>query len=131
MEIHIKVIGVIFMLLGASHIFFPRLFHWKEDLKSLMLINKQLMEIHTFFIAFMLVLFGLLCFYSSNDLLSTSLGNQLCIGLAVFWLVRLGVQLFGFSVVLWKGKRKETSIHLLLIILWSYIASVFCICVFS
>ena len=39
------------------------------------------------------------------------------IGLAIFWTVRLGVQFFGYSSVLWRGKTFETIVHILFSIL--------------
>ncbi len=51
MEIHFKVIGVLLILLSVVHVFFPRYFKWDLELKSLSLINRQLMTMHTFFIA--------------------------------------------------------------------------------
>lgn len=125
MEIHIKIIGLMFIALGCSHVLFPYLFQWKKDLGNLLLINKQLMYVHTFFIALMLILIGVLCFASASALLETVLGRQICIGLSIFWLMRLGIQLFGFSSVLWKGKTKEKVIHYMFIMLWSYCTSVF------
>tara|TARA_R110000737_G_scaffold217581_1_gene233983 strand:- start:720 stop:905 length:186 start_codon:yes stop_codon:yes gene_type:complete len=48
MEVHLKIIGVLLMALALVHIIFPKYFNWKEELKSLSLINKQMMTIHTF-----------------------------------------------------------------------------------
>lgn len=68
---------------------------------------------------------GLLCITSSHELVTTVLGNRISLGLAIFWGIRLGVQFFGYSVDLWKGKTFETTIHVIFSILWGYFTAVF------
>ena len=51
MEVHLKIIGILLMLLALVHTIFPRYFNWKNELKELSLMNRQMMKIHTFFIA--------------------------------------------------------------------------------
>ena len=131
MELHLKIIGILLMLLAFIHIFFPRYFKWKIELSSLSLINRQMMLIHAFFIAFIVLLMGILCLTSSSELISTHLGKQICLGLGIFWTVRFFVQLFGYSRLLWKGKTFETVIHILFTILWMYIGSTFLMIYFA
>ena len=125
MEIHFKIIGIILIVLALVHVIFPRFFNWKEELKSLSLINRQMMTVHTFFIALAVLLMGLLCITSSNELLTTLLGKKICLGLGIFWLVRLFIQFFGYSKDLWKGKKFETRIHILFSFVWTYITIIF------
>ena len=120
MELNIKIAGIFMILLSLMHIGFPRYFKWEIELKKVSLINKQLMEVHTFFVAFTVFLMGILCMISSNDLINSMLGRRISMGLGVFWGLRLFIQLFGFSSSLWKGKTFETSIHFLFIIIWVY-----------
>jgi hypothetical protein len=96
MKLQLNIIGVLLLLLSGIHMFFPGYFHWKEDLKSLSLINRQMMQVHAFFIA-----------------------------LVVFWGIRLFFQLFVYSPELWKGKRRETVIHILFTCLWIYFSLLF------
>jgi hypothetical protein len=49
MEIHFKIIGVLLIALALAHIVFPKYFNWDKELKSLSLINRQMMTVHTFF----------------------------------------------------------------------------------
>ena len=125
MEIQIKIIGWVLIGLGLGHMFFPRYFNWKTELKSLSLINKQMMEVHTFFIAFVVILMGLLCLTSAFDLTGTSLGRKICLGFGVFWTFRFFFQLFVYSPKLWRGKRFETIVHVLFTIFWFYLSLVF------
>jgi hypothetical protein len=125
METHLKIIGILLILLASVHAIFPRYFHWREELSSLSLINRQLMYVHTFFIALLLLLIGLLCVTSSKDLIETELGNRIALGLFIFWFARLLIQFFGYSSKLWKGKAFETTIHILFSMLWLYFTTVF------
>lgn len=127
MQIHIKIIGFLLIALALVHIIFPRYFNWNKELKSLSLINRQMMTVHTFFIAFTVFLMGILCLTSSNELIETNLGKKISLGLGIFWTVRLFIQLFGYSTDLWKGKKLETSIHILFSIFWIYFSSIFLI----
>ncbi len=125
MEFHLKLIGVLLIILALVHVVFPRYFDWKVQLAALSLVNRQMMLIHTFFIALVLLLMGVLCFFSAEDLAATALGKRVSFGFGVFWLVRLIVQFFGYSPELWRGKRFETGIHILFAITWTYFTSVF------
>jgi len=125
MQTHIKIIGVLLMILSIVHVIFPSYFKWKEELKTLSLINRQMMVIHTLFIAITVFLMGLLCLTSSEDLTKTDFGKRISLGLGLFWTVRLIIQFFGYSSKLWKGKRFETTIHIFAIMLWSYLSIIF------
>lgn len=125
MEIHLQLIGFLLIGLAITHGIFPRHFKWKEEFKDISLLSRQIMYIHTFFIALIVFLMGILCLTSSKELLETPLGNKICLGLGIFWSLRLYVQFFGYSSKLWKKKRFETIIHIIFAILWTYISSVF------
>ncbi len=125
MELHLKIISFLLLALALVHVGFPKRFNWKTELQSLSLINRQMMKVHTFFIALALFLIGILCLYSTGDLVNTPLGKQISIGLSIFWTTRLAFQFFVYSPELWKGKIFETCMHLLFSILWLYFSVVF------
>ena len=125
MEIHLKIIGALLILLALLHFFFPEYFNWKQELKSLSMINRQMMYVHSFFVAFVVFLIGLLCLTSSNELVTTTFGKRIALFIGIFWVARLLVQFFGYSSQLWKGKSFETFIHVLFSMLWIYISTVF------
>ena len=125
MELHLKIIGFILIILAIVHGVFPRHFNWQKELSSLSLVNKEMMYVHTFFIALVVFLMGVLCFTSAEELIQTSLGKRICAGLAVFWTTRLVIQFFGYSSELWKGKTFETMVHILFIFLWAYFSFIF------
>lgn len=131
MQIHLIIVGIIFIFLAFIHIVFPKYFEWEKEFKSISLANRQIMKIHTVFIALTVFLMGLLCLTSANDLMETSLGKKIILGLAIFWTTRLVFQFFGYSSKLCKGKIFETSVHIIFSFLWIYISSVFWIIYFS
>lgn len=125
MELHLKIIGICLIFLSLIHAIFPRQFNWKQELSSLSIMNREMMYVHTFFIAFTLFLIGVLCLTSATDLISTTFGKQVSLGLGIFFFLRLLVQFFGYSSKTWKGKRMETTVHVLFSIFWAYVTSIF------
>ncbi len=131
MNTHLHIIGILLILLALIHIIFPKYFNWDKELKSISLINRQVMKVHTFFIAFTVFLMGLLCLTSSTEIIETVFGRKVSFGLALFWLVRLFFQLFVYSSKLWKQKTFETTVHIVFILLWVYFTIVFSIISFN
>lgn len=76
MEIHFKIIGTLLIGLALVHVIFPKYFNWDKELKLLSLINRQIMIVHTFFIALVVFLMGLLCLTSASQLIETELGRK-------------------------------------------------------
>jgi len=125
MELHLKIAGILSVLLAILHIIFPRYFKWKAELVVLSDVNRQMMYVHAFFIALVVLLIGMLCLTSSAELTTTSLGKKVSLGLGIFWTTRLVIQFFGYSSVLWKGKTFETTVHVVLSVLWTYFSGIF------
>lgn len=131
MRLHLQVIGSIMILLAFIHIAFPKYFRWRDEFRNVSLLNRQMMYIHTLFLAVVLLLSGLLCVGYPDELLHTALGRIICFGFGIFWLLRLLVQFWGYSSKLWRGKKFETSIHILFSLLWGYFTFVFGMVIFN
>ena len=125
MHLHLKIIGYLLIVLALVHIIFPKYFKWGKELSALSLINRQMMTVHTFFIALTVLLMGLLCVTSTNELIETNLGKRISLGIGIFWTIRLFIQFFGYSSKLWKGKTFETSVHIVFTLLWTYLSFIF------
>jgi hypothetical protein len=125
MEAHLKIAGILLIVLACVHIVFPQRFEWKKDLRGLTLINRQMMYVHTFFVFVMVLLMGVLCLLCTDDLVHTRLGRQVSFGLCVFWGLRLFFQFFVYSPKLWRGKLFETTMHVVFALLWVYLTGVF------
>ena len=125
MEATLKITGVLLILLALVHGLFPRYFKWKEELKPLTILTRELLYVHTFFIALVVFMTGLLCISSSQELLHTSFGKIISLFLAIFWGIRLLIQIFGYSSEIWKGKKFETTVHIVLLLFWTYLTAIF------
>src|SRR5690349_20760390 len=125
MEWHLKATGYILVLLALLHAFFPKYCNWRKEFAPLTLLSRQILYVHTFFIALMVLLMGIGCIYAAEDILHTRLGHLLSLGLFIFWICRLFFQFFVYSPSLWKGKRFETTVHIIFACLWSYFSIVF------
>ena len=125
MELHLNIIGFTLIPLGLIHAIFPSYFNWKTELQPLSLVNRQMMIVHTFSIALAVILMGLLCVTSANELVDTPLGQKICLGMGFFWTCRFFIQFFGYSKKLWKGKQFETIVHVVFSCYWLYLSVVF------
>ncbi len=123
---HLRLAGGLLIFLAAMHLFLPRRFHWREELGRLSLFNRQVFYVHTFFICLVLVMMGALSAFAADSLMQpTHLGCLVLGAFAVFWLIRLAVQLFVFDPRLWRGQRFNTAMHCLLTLLWTYFTTVY------
>jgi len=125
MELHLKITGILLIILALIHALFPKYFNWKQELNSLSIINRQLMYVHSFFIGFVVLLMGVLCLTSANELIETTLGKRISLGIGIFWTTRFFIQFFGYSAKIWKGKTFETTVHILFSFLWTYFSVLF------
>jgi hypothetical protein len=125
MEIHLKIVGSLLIALSLMHIVIPKYFKWEQELTSLSLITKQILYVHTFFIAFIVLLMGLLCLSYSHELVHDPFGRVISLGLFVFWLTRLVFQFLIYSPKVWRGKKFETVMHIVFSTAWTYFTSVF------
>jgi len=125
MAVHLKITGILLMTLAFIHLFFPRYFNWREALRPLNLINRQMMLVHVFFIALTVFMMGVLCLMHTEDLITTGMGKTISLGLGIFWIIRLLIQFFGYSSELWRGKMFETTVHVVFSLLWIYFSAVF------
>ena len=128
LELGLRAAGVILVGLALGHAWFPRRFRWKEGLAGLALLDRQLMHVHTLFIAVTVGFFGVLSFLLAGAVEDGDRGGlafALLAGFAAFWGLRLAVQLLVFDRRLWRGHRGRTAIHLLLALLWSCLTALY------
>ena len=76
----------------------PRALDWKKSLDGLDQLFRQLIWVHGAFIVLVIIGFAVLSLLLPGELASgTPLARGLCAFIAIFWLSRLGVQLFVFD----------------------------------
>jgi hypothetical protein len=70
------------------HLFFAKLFDWKNDLAKLNVANRAIIQITNLRLIYLFVFVALICFLFPGQLTSTSLGRFFMIGMSVFWFTR-------------------------------------------
>jgi hypothetical protein len=126
LELHLRLAGALQIALAALHLAFPSHLRWKEELPRLSLLNRQIFVVHTIFICFVLVLMGALSLLAPDALLEpTRLSRLVLGGFAAFWALRLVFQWCLYDRQLWRGNTKNTVIHFVFTIAWTYFASVY------
>ena len=124
--IHLQIVGVLLILLGLSHVFFNRLFRWKQELTTVSPLTRDVFFVHNFFIGLGVVLGGATSFFCANDLLRPgTLSRAVLAGMATFWLCRLLAQFFGYDSAIWLGDRFRTYMHVLFSLLWCYVTATY------
>ncbi len=120
-ELSLKLAGLILLILGPAHLYFYKHFDWGVESKKMTAVNGQIFLVHSFFVALVLLLMGVLLFFFTETLLSPSLLARLVLGgLLIFWSCRLVIQLFVYDSGLWKGNKLYTLIHISFTFLWVY-----------
>ena len=101
MEIVIKVGGMYCFAFVVFHLLFWRLFNWREDLRSLSFLNRNIMQVLNLSLTFAFVIFGYISLVHTTELLVTPLGKSLLVLIALFWLARAVEQVVFFKLKHW------------------------------
>lgn len=126
LSMHLRIVGVLLVMLGLSHVFFSRYFKWDRELADVSLFTRQVFFVHTFFIALGVVLAGAASFVCADALLRPSLlSRALLAALTLFWLCRLLVQFFTYDARIWRGDRFRTVMHGVFSALWMYVTATY------
>jgi len=126
LELHLKIVGALFLFLFVLNLIVPFHFGWKQELKQVSLLTRNVFFVHGFFIAMSVLAFGLLCLFFTETLIERSTLATLVLGfLTTFWVIRLYMQWFVYDRTLWRGLRFETWVHFVFTAQWAYITAVF------
>jgi len=125
-DLHLKLAGVLLIVLGLAHSLFGRYFKWKNELERLSLLTRQIFEVHCFFISLGVTLVGACTlFYSSALVGSGTLSRIVLAGFVLFWLARLAFQVFVYDPAIWRGHRFYTFMHVIFSVFWTYLVIVY------
>ena len=126
LAVQLRLAGAALILLALAHVLFPRRFAWREELPRLSQLNRQMFQVHAFFIALVLLLFGALSLLLAEELLAGGrLARAVLIGFVVFWSLRLLTQLFVYDRSLWQGQRIHTLVHVAFTAFWSWLVTIY------
>jgi len=97
--------GIYPVAFAIFHLMFWKLFRWKEDLASLSIINRAVMQILNLCLTFVFLIFAYISIFHVAELLTTGIGKTLLLLIAVFWFLRAIEQIVFFGL---KKKRSMT-----------------------
>ena len=124
--VHLRIIGLFLAVLAVMNLFIPGRFHWREEMASLSLLNRQVVIAHTAFIILILVLSSVLLLTCSDLLLDgTRLSRAVLAGLTIFWGMRMLAQWFFYSPAVWRGNSFNTAMHCFFSVTWVYMTATF------
>jgi hypothetical protein len=90
-----------------------RIMKWQSDLDRVSLLVREVFQIHIYFLAITLAVFGVLTWRFAAEIATAS--HPLCVWLAItigtFWAIRSVMQWSHYSAVHWRGDRLRTGIH--------------------
>ena len=123
---NLRLVGVFMAALVVVNVFVPRHLRWREDLRRVSLVNRQIFEVHAIFLVVILAMFAVLLLSSSEALLEPSRLSRLLLGgLTIFWGLRMLAQWFYYSPDTWRGDRLRTAVHYAFSLAWIYVTAVF------
>ena len=97
-ETLLRIGGIYNLLFVVFHLFFWRIFDWKNDLASLTSINRAIMQVLNLCLTFVFVIFGTLSLLNPEQMVSTDLGRTLTGLIAIFWFLRAVEQIIFFKL---------------------------------
>ncbi len=80
--------GIYHVAFAIFHLLFWRLFDWKNDLKSLSFINRNVIQILNLRLIYVALVFAYISFFHAGDLLTTKIGKVLLLAIGLFWFLR-------------------------------------------
>ncbi len=90
--------GVLQLLVASANFFAPRKLRYRENLAQASQTVRDIFAVHCIYIVLILVAFALLCFAFAGELAGGSrIGRALSGFLAVFWGLRVMIQLFHYN----------------------------------
>ncbi len=101
--------GIYHVAFAIFHLMFWKLFRWKEDLASLSVINRAVMQILNLCMTFVFLIFAYISIFHAAELLTTKIGKALLLLIAVFWFLRAIEQIVFFEL------RKKRSMTLFVV----------------
>jgi hypothetical protein len=98
--------GAVQLLIAAANVLLPGRLRYRENLPRLSTIVRQVFVVHSIYIPLVLLFFGVVCLGFAPELAGgNGLGRFLAAFLALFWLLRAGLQVFYYDREFQKRNR--------------------------
>jgi hypothetical protein len=123
--LHLHLVGVVLVALGAVHAVLPRALDWGGELAGVSLLHRQVSYVHCFFVGLTCLLWGLLPLSAGDALVEPHpVTRVLLTGAVVFWGARLVVQLGLFNPAHARTSRRWLAASVAGTALWAYLTGV-------
>jgi hypothetical protein len=130
--LHLRLAGVVMASLVVVNVMVPGHFHWREEMSRLSLVNRQIFQAHSVFLVLTLALFSALLLTCGPALLEpTRLSRAVLTGLTIFWGLRMVMQWWFYSPLIWRGHRFNTVMHYTFSVVWVYVTTVFAVALWA
>jgi hypothetical protein len=129
LPIGIQFAGALHLLVACANFVLPGILHYRQNLAKVSPIIRQIFRVHAFYIVLILLGFGTLCLCFSHDLAGgSSLGRFLSAFLALFWSIRVVLQLAFYD----RATKQEHPLgNIFFSAIFIYFAAVFLAATFS
>ena len=121
------------LAVAVLNLFLVRIMKWEESVARMPQLVREVFHVHAWFITITLVIFGVVTIRFAGELAAgtNDLGRWLAAGIGIFWLIRWLMQFFYYDSSHWRGKRAETTVHIVLIFLYGSFAGVYLLAAFQ
>ncbi len=96
--------GVLWVICFVFHVFFWKLFDWKNDLESVKQVNKAIIQVLNLCLMLCFLIFAYISLVQTDELLNTSLGKTLIAGMSLFGVFRVIEQIIFFNLTPFRSK---------------------------
>jgi hypothetical protein len=87
-EMIIYCCGIYAVAFAIFHIMFWRIFNWKKDLQNISVANRAIIQIANSRLIYVFLFTAFVCFFYTDELLTTRLGHVFLAGSSIFWFGR-------------------------------------------
>jgi hypothetical protein len=109
----LRIVAIAQIMLAGLSLGLPRMLGWKPDIARMSLLVREVFEIHSWFIALTLVIWGVLTWQFASEMAAhaSPLTSWLCAAIGFFWGLRTVLQWAHYSASHWRGNAPRTVIH--------------------
>jgi len=95
-----------------------RILDWKEPLRQIPLLLREVFYVHSWFISVTLTIFGVLTLRFAPEMSSNPVARWLAVAIGCFWGFRTLLQVGYYSSTHWRGNLRRTIIHVVLLVIY-------------
>ncbi len=125
--------AVVQLAIATTNLFLVRILGWREDMRRMPPLLKEVFQVHKIFISVTVVTFGVLTLRFARDMVEQT--NDLAVWLAaaigMFWLIRCVMQATYYSPNHWRGQLDRTIVHIAMLVTFGLGAAVYLVAAFA